>query len=98
MTDIMKFEFEKNKKLECIELNNEPVFNPYSVGKWLGMTKYTIRNHIAEINRNKRVFLKNPLNGFLPKLNIPPRGVVLPKKPVFYVFRYFFVALSKSET
>lgn len=67
----MNFGFENGEKLECIELNGEPLFNPYSVGKCLGLGKSSVRNHLTEMDDSERVLIKNSdvLSNDIRKLN-----------------------------
>ena len=55
----MKFEFENNEKLECVELDGEPLFNPYTIGECLEMTHEAVRKFVQRMNDNKKILLKN---------------------------------------
>ncbi|MDO9157825.1 MAG: hypothetical protein Q7U45_00095, partial [Burkholderiaceae bacterium] len=52
------FEFEE-KGVECIILNDEPLFNPYHIGNCLEMPESTIQNHLAKMNPKQKVMLSN---------------------------------------
>ncbi|WP_317311278.1 phage antirepressor KilAC domain-containing protein [Clostridium thermobutyricum] len=54
--NLMIFE---NKKVEVFELNGQVFFNPKDVGECLNMTESTVRDHLKEMNLNKKVLLKN---------------------------------------
>ncbi len=75
----MKFEFENNENLECVELDGQPLFNPYDVGKCLELPESTVRNHMAKMNDNQKVLLKVHELDFLPedsKRDMSRRGAV----------------------
>lgn len=50
VNEIMKFEFENNENLECIELDGNPLFNPFSVGKCLGIADKTVLNTLYQMD------------------------------------------------
>lgn len=55
----MKFQFENSENLECIELNGEPLFNPYTIGECLEMTPDAVKKFVQRMSDNKKVLLKN---------------------------------------
>lgn len=58
--EIMSFEFKENhEKLECVNLNGEPLFNPFTVGKCLGLSESTVKKYLSKIDENDRVDLKS---------------------------------------
>ena len=53
---IQKF---RDKGVKVRFINGEPVFNPYDVGKILGMTKNEIKKAIEEMDDEYKVLLPN---------------------------------------
>ena len=58
MNEIMNFEFE-HQQVETITLNDEPLFNPYDVGKCLDLKDRTIEKYLLEMDDNERCDLKS---------------------------------------
>lgn len=56
--EISVFEFE-NEDVECITLNDEPLFNPYNVGQCLGLKESSIKQYISQMDDDERIDLKN---------------------------------------
>jgi len=50
VNELMRFEFENKEHLECIELNGEPLFNPFSVGKCLEIADKTVSNTLHKMD------------------------------------------------
>lgn len=50
--------FEGNQ-VEVFELDGIIYFNPYHVGECLGLSKSTVRNHLAKMNKNQAILIKN---------------------------------------
>jgi len=58
MNSIKLFEFE-HENLECIVLDEEPLFNPFSVGKCLDLKESSVRQYLSEMGNDERFDLKN---------------------------------------
>lgn len=58
MNEIKLFEFE-HQEVETITLNDEPLFNPYDVGKCLDLKERTIEKYLLEMDDNERCDLKS---------------------------------------
>ena len=58
MNDMTIFNYEGNE-VEIFELKGEVFLNPYHVGACLGMVGSTVLNHLAAMNENQAVLLKN---------------------------------------
>ena len=56
----MNFEFE-HQQVETITLNDEPLFNPYDVGKCLDLKDRTIEKYLLEMDDNERCDLKSQM-------------------------------------
>ena len=52
------FNFEGNN-VEVFEFNGEVLFNPYDVGRCLGISESTVRNYLSTMNNNQVILLKN---------------------------------------
>jgi prophage antirepressor-like protein len=59
MDELMKFEFVNKEKLECLELDGKPLFNPMSVGECLGISDSTLRVYVSDMNDNQRVNIRH---------------------------------------
>ena len=81
--DLKIFEFE-NKTVECIFLDDEPLFNPYDVGICLGIKETTVRDHLAEMDDEERILLKNSDVVNLAIRTFNNRGEVFLKEPGLY--------------
>ena len=57
MNDIKLFEFE-HENLECIVLDEEPLFNPFSVGKCLDLKESSVKQYLSEMGNDERFDLK----------------------------------------
>lgn len=58
MKDLQNFNFNGNK-VEIFEYNGDVLFNPRDVGRCLGLTESAVRNHLATMNDNQAIKLKN---------------------------------------
>lgn len=58
MKDLQNFNFDGNK-VEIFEYNGDVLFNPRDVGRCLGLTESAVRNHLATMNGNQAIKLKN---------------------------------------
>ena len=54
--ELMTFE---GNEIEILEINEQVLFNPYHVGSCLHMEATTVRDHLAAMNDNQVVLLKN---------------------------------------
>ena len=54
--ELMVFE---GNEVEVLELNGQALFNPYHVGQCLGMSKSSVKDHLAVMNQNQAVLLTN---------------------------------------
>lgn len=81
----MKFEFENNENLECIELDGEPLFEPRSIGKCLGISKSSVSAYLSEMDVEDKVFIEKK-EGISNKLrNFPSGGKTLLRESGMYL-------------
>lgn len=59
MNELLKFEFQNNESLECVELDGEPLFNPFSVGKCLEIVDGSVKNTLTHMDSEDIVDLKS---------------------------------------
>lgn len=81
--EIAILEFEK-EQIECIMLNDKPLFNPYDIGKCLGLKNTTIRDHLSEMDEEERILLTNSNVGSNNIRKLANRGELFLKEPGLY--------------
>ena len=81
--DLKIFEFE-NKTVECFFLDDEPLFNPYDVGKCLGMSEATVKFHLADMDEDEKIILENSEVGLTNFRKLNNRGENFLKEPGLY--------------
>jgi prophage antirepressor-like protein len=84
MSSVAIFEFE-NQNVETITLDNNALFNPYEIGNRLGMEKSTVRDHLAEMDEDERVLLKNSDVGLNLGRKLNNRGEVFVTESGMYM-------------
>ena len=90
MSEIMKFKFENNEKLECVELDGEPLFNPFTVGKCLEMSDNTVKKYVSQMDIEDRVDLKSLPEKtliYLKEMNKSPRYLLRESGMYLFVFK-----------
>ncbi|MCI5839494.1 MAG: BRO family protein [Peptoniphilaceae bacterium] len=71
MLNIMKYE---ESNVEVITWNGKVLFNPYQVGKCLGIVESTVRNYLSTFNNNQVVKIRKNDVRLKDNLNIPTSG------------------------
>ena len=64
----------KGQEVEVFEVNGVILFNPRHVGKILEISDSTLRDHLAEMNNNKKIILKNSDVGSIDFRKLNNRG------------------------
>ena len=70
MNELMKFEFKNNQKLECVELDGEPLFNPFSVGRCLEIVDGSVKNTLTHMDSEDIIDLKSDVVNNRVTLNV----------------------------
>ena len=71
MLNLMRFE---NNDIEILNYNGQALFNPYHVGKCLGISKSNIRNYMQNMNDKQVVILHNSNVRDMDIRKLPNRG------------------------
>lgn len=81
--DLKIFEFE-NKTVECIFLDDEPLFNPYDVGNCLKMSESTVKFHLTDMDEDEKIILENSKVSLTNFRKLANRGETFIKEPGLY--------------